>query len=70
MEFVKLTNDIAVPSAIVTLMLADLTLDTAGRDCSFKVRLWVSALCTEGWCVFPNLVGFVIYTCILKPRLH
>ena len=36
MEFVTLTNDDAVPSAVVTQKSADVMLDTDGRDCSFK----------------------------------
>ena len=32
-----LTNDVTVPSPVVILTSADVTLDTDGRDCSFKV---------------------------------
>ena len=31
-----LTNDVALLSAVSNLTSADVTLDTAGRDCSFK----------------------------------
>ena len=37
MEFVTLTNDVAELSGVVTLTSADVTLDTDGRDCSFKI---------------------------------
>ena len=33
-----LPNDVAPPSAVVILTSADVTLDTDGRDCSFKVN--------------------------------
>ena len=33
----KLTIDVAVPSTVVILTLAGDTLDTDGRDCSFKI---------------------------------
>ena len=39
------TNDVAVQSAVANLTSADVTLDTAGRDCSFKtvcVRIDIS----------------------------
>ena len=36
MEFVTLTNDIPELSGVVILTSADVTLDTHGRDCSFK----------------------------------
>ena len=32
----SLTNDVAEFSGVVRLTLADVTLDTDGRDCSFK----------------------------------
>ena len=36
MEFVTLTNDVAELGGVVILTSADVTLDTDGRDCSFK----------------------------------
>ena len=35
----KLTNDVAELNGVVRLTSADVTLDTDGRDCSFKKRL-------------------------------
>ena len=34
-----LPNDVAAQSAVVNLTSADVTLDTAGRDCSFKTLI-------------------------------
>ena len=41
MHFVTLTNDDAVPSAVVNLTLADVMLDTDGRDRSFNIMIFL-----------------------------
>ena len=41
MEFVTLTNDVAELSGVVNLTSADVTSDTDGRDCSFKINVGV-----------------------------
>ena len=38
-DFMTLTNDVAVPSGVVNLTSADVTLDTDGRDWSFKFKV-------------------------------
>ena len=37
-----LPNDVALLSAVVILTSADVTLDTEGRDCSFKGRTYIN----------------------------